>query len=367
MKPILKYLLIILLLGGGYIAFEWNSRVTRVIPIPYDVKLPKIKREAPVVIIGDRLGKRLAQFREVLIDVISKNLDSKIKIQDLTGEGDGIHRSLAKLKSMDSPPLLVIYIGGSQEWYESKYRLRDIDSINSNFARYENPWVQTLIKVVPDLSKFLYSKAKIYHLGNQIKTKSVAVTADKRLASNTLEYKIYRYELQNLFEYLTANEIKFVGVTQPLNLDIPPKINCPGSFLTQGISPTQVEQSINSGDFKTAVTMAKDMVMTSPSYALSYYTLGKAYYAQESFKDAFNNMQTALAYDCKNWRGNPIYNILLKSVASAYHFNVFDFQKFIYDYWGKNELFMDEIFPQDIYWEHLTKIVGTKARTLLKL
>lgn len=367
MTSALKYSFLILIILAGYVAYEWKHRPVVLIPLPYHVDQKVIERTAPIIIVGDRLSTHLGLFVKSLSETISRGLERPIPIQVIGASNEGLHRTLAKIKKLSRKPKMVIYIGGSQEWYENKYQISETEKINQNFSRYEDPWVQTFVRILPGISKFLYENTKKIILTNTIVAQSVDISPDILLTNNTLSYKLYRYELQDLLEYTSENNISFLGITQPINLEVMPRVNCPGSYISQGPGPKAVLQLLNSGDTKSAYTLANDIALTSPSYAYGHYLLGKVHFARGNYEDAFKSYSNAAAYDCSSWRGNSIYNVLLKSLVSAYRAKVFDFQSFVYDHWKEGNLFADDIYPQDLYWEQMSKLIGEKVRQELKL
>jgi tetratricopeptide (TPR) repeat protein len=101
--------------------------------------------------------------------------------------------------------------------------------------------------------------------------------------------------------------------------------------------------------------------------AKTYYLLGQSLKQLGLFKDAKVILYKAQAYDCSLWRGNIIFNKVLITEAERNAIDVIDFNAIVNSNFGKNILFEDEIFPQAIYYEELTKEIIKKVKIYFDL
>jgi hypothetical protein len=367
MKTILRGFLLILVLAGSYTGYKLLTNQTQAIPLPYQVNQQALNINAPIVIVGDRQAVYLSKFQDILANKVSEGLSNKIQIQSFASRHEGLHRSLAKVKAMNPPPKVLIYLGASEEWYEKKYELRELFKVSKNLKLYENPWIQTLVKIQPWVSKVIYHNTTTQKLGTSINKYQEMVTADIRLISNTIRYKFYRYELEDLFKYADEKKIKIISLTSPINLNSPPKLNCPGSLQSDPSTVSLIRQNLKKGDTKTALTSARDLTLVSSGFAEGYFLLGKVYMAMDDRVSAFQSFNKAVAFDCKNWRSNPIYNVILSSMTAYYRQEIFDFNNFVSDHWKEQDVYQNDILPQDIFWESAAALLGQKIKKMLQI
>src|SRR5690606_12379237 len=118
-----------------------------IVPFPYTFtqKPTPTNLEAPILIVGDRMGEYFANFKEDLAATISQNLDNFIEIQSIAKNGQGLHRTLHELNGLSQWPQILIYQGGSEEFLETKFDLVDMKNIAENFKRYNDDRIETLL------------------------------------------------------------------------------------------------------------------------------------------------------------------------------------------------------------------------------
>ena len=113
--------LLSIICAAAFLSYRYTKNPVSQVPRPYIFKESIIKKNssnAPILIIGDRLGNRLSKYKNMMADTISSNLSKKVEIVSIAMDGEGIHRTLEKIKKLGKLPLITIYIGGSEESYE---------------------------------------------------------------------------------------------------------------------------------------------------------------------------------------------------------------------------------------------------------
>jgi hypothetical protein len=73
------------------------------------------------------------------------------------------------------------------------------------------------------------------------------------------------------------------------------------------------------------------------------------------------------ALDCQAWRMNSIFNQILRKAAQENDIILYDFDMYMKDQWGKNTLFIDDIYPQDLYYQNMAKTISQMLKKLLNL
>ena len=79
--------------------------------------------------------------------------------------------------------------------------------------------------------------------------------------------------------------------------------------------------------------------------------------ARESF-------QKASVFDCSSWRGNAVYNAIMKSTAKKRQVTLIDFDQYMASALSKDGLFMDDLFPQNVFYQTM---IGELKENLKKI
>ncbi len=352
-----------------FLGIRYTSNQESEVPYPYVFKeQPRTETQAPILIIGDRLGKRLASFSNYLAETISTGLSKPIKIDSIATEGEGLHRTLQKIKSLNKLPLITIYLGGSEEFHEQRFLTRDSNKILKNFNLYADDRLKTMLMIFPKISKFLYNTVHYKFLDAEINKDSNEYSDTITQKRNIIHFKLYEQEIDEVFSYLKEHNSYLIALTQPLNFDIAPKRNCAGSI--DELSRNKLKEVIGlikKKDFKSAYSISKDLTLIANASAKIHYIHGKVAKNLGKKKEAIQSLKLAMAYDCEQWRGSLIYNQILKQAARNNDVLLLDFQKMLEEYWTKNILFQDEIYPQNYYFERTAEVLAARIKKLLKL
>lgn len=372
----LKILKLILLSIVGIVLFLVGYRYVdnpeRIIPYPYimgQMSFSDVEEaaQADVLIVGDRMGVALEPILGKLTEQVSKGLRTPLKIYNWSWTHEGLHRSIARLKTLKKFPPVIIYHGGSEEFFERKLYLEDRDVIFSNFTTYDNPSLLSLIITFPTLSRFLYRKGNLVTINEKTPNKTLYSPTNKQTLME-LHYKIYEYELRELIRLVKDKKSKLVLMTTPINFDVEPKEVCENAQDQQIIESLQtLEDMINKGQTKQAVGDLKILSKELVANARAYYLLGQAAKGQADFPAAREALKMAAVFDCAAWRGGPIFNAIMFKEAKEEKVRLLDFDRIVNQHYGRNELFVDDVFPQFLYYEHLTESLADTLRDTLNL
>lgn len=365
-----KLLIGFILVFAGYFSYLYLERPTAIIPYPYQLKLsrPVLSSTPNVVILGDRMAQRLERYIPTLTENTSKNLQRPLNILSLAGEHEGLHRSLAKLKMINPAPGLVIYHGATEEYFEKRFVIQDRDTIFHNFKTYKDERYLSLLMTFPILSKFIYRGTNIYHLGDKIKANTTEYPAPQKLVQMEIEQKLYEQELNELVVYCRERGIPLMMITTPLNLQVGPKKVCPNAISATLLNEQEdIQLLLNDGDAKSAYAKAKTLLEAAPGNALSYHLLGQVLAKLGRFKEARVYLENSTAFDCETWRGNVLFNNMQRRLAEKNELPLIDFDDLVNQNYGKNILFLDELFPQELYYEQLMEIIQRSIIKSLKI
>lgn len=352
---------------AGY--FLWQ-KPTMIIPYPYTINEnygdeEKAASKADILIVGDKMGRNLSLYTKPIEDDFSQTSKRKINIFNWSQNYEGLHRTLHKIKSLKKLPPLIIYHGGSAEWFENKFDPIDHDRILFNFHQFDNDKISSLIFTFPILSKIFYKKINQIKLSKfNLNTKYYTDTDFKKME---VSFKIYEYELNELIDYVKRNNSNIILITSPINAQIPPKMACPDSITNTIIEVQQeIENLLKEGNYKDAYTKALELSKGSISNAHTYFLLGISAKYNNEFQIARENLINANVYDCYNWRGNSVYNSIMLKKAKKFQIEVIDFATTILNtQLTSEEVFFDDFFPQNIFYNNLIQELNSVAKKYL--
>ena len=359
---------------GGYTIHLYKSVPILIIPYPYLFKNIDLSDEikdaeaADILVIGDKMGKSLHRFIPRSIKKLSVNLKSPLKYYNWAREHEGLHRTLFKLKSLKNIPPVIIYLGSNSEFYEKKLNARDHKIISTNFLRYKNPKISTSIMALPFLSKYLYQTPKFQIISQNITQDKSEYSSIYKQVQIKLTYQIFEHELEELLETVKVKETNLITLTSPIKLDLPPNKTCDNAK-TDTLLKLQkdIEKFINKGDFKIAFNRAKELSLVSTGNAKSFYLLGIAAKSLGKFKEAKSALQKAHAYDCLPKRSNIIFNNIIRKYVKKHGIILIDFSKIVQHNFGKDYVFIDNFYPQEIFYENVLKQIDQSIQKILDI
>jgi hypothetical protein len=365
--------LIIIVAVSGFIAFKYQATPAQVIPYPYILKLSKVEgasaaQNSHVLIVGDRMGKALDRFIPTLKKTISVSLEEPLKIYNWSSQYEGLHRTLAKLKTLDTLPPVIVYHGASEEFYEKKFLINKKKTILKNFKLYDNDKISSLIMTVPLLSKFIYLNPNHQLLPTIPREDLTKYSSKYKQFRMELTYKIFEYEINELINYARLKDSSLIFVTTPVNLEIAPKQVCKNST-SEDIKQLQKSmiKQIKRNSLKTIYAQTKELASKSIGNAKSQFIYGTVALSLLKFKEAKNALIRAEAFDCKKWRGSNIFNNIMKKKAKRNNVYLIDFNNMVNLNLGRDTIFHDEFYPQHLYYQQLMGLLETKIRKAYQL
>lgn len=373
MKKLLTLLLVIIglaLLSGGYlVAVRWTKNPEQIVPYPYDfaATATAIKVEAPILIVGDRMGAYFGRFKEELAATISQNLDNVIKVQSLAADGYALHRTLHQLKSLQQWPQIVIYQGGSEEFSERKFEISENRIISKNFDLYRDDRVHTALILYPWLSRLVYTPTRRTHLPAE-PVLSAELPEREYLARLETELLLYEEQLNQLVALSRDRNALLILTTTPINLDMPPKSVC--SFTTNVDLEARVlelKEMMKNQNWKGAWQKVTKLTSQFPGNAELFFLQGQIAKNTGKIAEGINSMLQASSYECSSWRMTEVQNSIIRKVANNQQVLLFDFSRMVEKDWNNNVTFFDELHPQNVYYEKGMTQLGLVIRKILKL
>lgn len=361
---------------GAYFFRDYFDKKTLITPFPYvfndnaKLALEKEKTEAEnakILIVGDRMGEALSKYTPELIDELAKSLKNPPKIYNWSRPHEGLHRTLYKLKSMKTFPSIIIYHGASSELFEKTFAVTDKEAIFQNFALYDNERIISLIITFPKLSRIIYKKMHYMDLG-AIKEYQNRLPGPLKMVEKEISFKLFDYQLRELIDLVKEKKSHLILITTPLNLEVLPHEICSHATSNDTIELQQeIEKLLKIGHFKHAYTKALELSNETYSNAQSFYLLGQASLALGDLALARESFQKATVFDCSNWRGNAVYNSLMKSEAKKRQVTLIDFDQYMSSALSKDGLFMDDLFPQNIFYQTMIAELKESLKKILSV
>jgi hypothetical protein len=377
LKKILIAFLGLILLLGGYSYWAFSSKKTLITPFPYSLnnnalnalasELPEAQK-AKILIVGDRMALALNNYTTDLSAELGRSFKNPPQVYNWAKPHEGLHRTLFKLKSLKKFPSIIIYHGASSELFEKTFEVSDQSAIFKNFSRYDDDRIISLIITFPWLSKLLYQKTHYIELGPAIKEYQNRLPGIEKMKEKEISFKLFDYELRELIDLIKEKKSNLVLITTPLNLEIRPKEICSSSATNAIVEAQQeIDALIQKGNAKAAYPKAADLAQETYSNALSFYLLGKAALGQGDLRMAREAFHKATVFDCANWRGNAVTNAIMKSHAQKRQVALIDFDQFMASSLSKEGLFIDELYPQNIFYQSMMSELKEVLKKILSV
>lgn len=380
LKKFLIFILLLLVGASAYIYWGFSNKRTLITPYPYafsesfdrefaqkHAQEIKEAESTKILIVGDRMGESLTPYIKTLQEEFTGKVKTPPSIYNWSVEKEGLFRSIHKLKTLKRLPPIIIYFGASSELFEQKFNVENKTSILKNFKTFDDERLISLIITFPWLSKILYKSIQYFDLKGFQEYKRNLLPSLK-LDEFELSFKIFEYEVKELIALAKDKRSTLILVTTPINLEVEPKEVCAHATMAEITALQQeIAQEIKEGYFKSALPKAQDLANTSFSNAYSYYLLGKAALGLGDLKTAREALLKASVFDCSVWRGNAVYNAIMKKEAAKNLVQVIDFDQYMTSQLSSEGLFFDEIFPQALFYQHMTKELGENLKKTLNV
>lgn len=360
----------VLLLTGGFLVWQrYSENVEQIFPYPYGFSSAreKVKPEAPIVLVGDRMALNLSRFIPELSQAISVNLDKPIKIQNLTADGQSLPRTLQLLEHLVPWPQIVIYHGGSEEFREKKFEISEIPKIRKNLDRYHDEVIETFLILYPWLSRLVYEPVQRVMLPESPAAPSLLSEKDY-LARLETELLLFEQQLVQMVDMSKNRNSLLILTTTPINLDIPPKEVCEFSTnLEIDKKILELREYLKKNDLKSAYQESTEAKRRYLGNARLLYIHGQISRRLGKLDEGKKALLEASAYDCSPWRATAVHNSIIRKVARDHQILLFDFALLVEKDWVQNLTFFDEIHPQNLYYERAMSQLGQVIRKILKL
>lgn len=371
-KLVKKILLALMVVIIALVVIKARGRPTQVVPYPYiikinDLKPPEGTEQADVLILGDTMGLSFGPYQEILVNTASQGLAADLKVVNWSWTNEGLHRSLAKLKSLASLPKVVLYFGGSDELRERPFIPQAGKEILRNFELYANPRIATAVTLLPVTSRLIYQSHPMKEISEFV---AAELEKDPQAHQRNLEihYKIFELELKDFVTHTRSLGSIPLLMTYPINLQTTPRQVCNNTQTTQVVS--QLEQKaaqLKQRRFKEAYADLSELAPGLVANADAWYMLGIAAQSMGLREEALQALTKAKMFDCDALTSGPVFNAIMRKVSQETGVFLIDFDKMMEGQYGRNELFLSDRFPQTLYYQALARDTAKVIRQVFDL
>ena len=347
--PLIPIILVVLFYFIGHL----NKDRSHIFPINLSKINATLDSDTDILIIGDINSILFNSHVESLINSISKNLNRPISIYNLGARNDNIFRTFKKLKSLEKLPPVVIYLGGSSEFYE-RLAPKNLKITSLNYSLFQNEIISASHTIFPQFKKYLFLPDQTIKLEEEAKKGDFKNLDIKKY----LEIYFYSYEreLKKMVSYIEKNNSTPILITPPINLLNAETSACPGSF-NESINSRlkEIEEDVEKNKVKETLLKIKSLDAEAFSNAQVKYLYGKILYLNGKYSDAKAQLTLSKAYNCSPNSSHPVINSIIKNISLLRDVHFYDFNKELNLYFGHNELFLSDNEAQVIYYENLKK------------
>lgn len=380
LKKLLILILTVIALASAYLYWGYSKKRTLITPYPYsflntfDEKFKAQNADAiqkaensKILIVGDRMGLSLDPYTNELSESFKGALKEAPSIYNWSAENEGLFRTIHKLKMLKKLPPIIIYFGASSEIFEKKFEVNDKKKILKNFNTFDDEKMISLIITFPWLSKVFYKNIKYFDFSEFTPYKNF-LAAPSKMDEKEISFKIFEYEVRELIQLSKDKKSNLVFITTPVNLEIEPKEVCAHSSNADVIELQQeLASELKDGAYKSVMPKAQELAEATPGNARSFYLLGLSALGNGDKQLARETLSKASIFDCHNWRGNAVYNAIIKKEAKSGQIPVVDFEQYMNSNLSSEGLFFDEIMPQNIFYQNMIKELGDIIKKILSI
>lgn len=328
---------------------------TQIKPYPYSfthhpIVDPKILK-ADILIVGDRSAIGL---EDQIGAIQSLKIKDSLKIFNWARKGEGLHRTLHKLKRLPTLPKIVIYMGASEEFFEKKFDLIDREIILDNFSLSSHEMIISLLQIWPILSRIIYTPIETISL-NLLKERKIS-TVERQLME--VSFKIFESEFTDLLDYFyKKNNIPLI-ILGGIKLNIQPDLKC------KTFQDPKLSIPLNKNSFKKKeITLLIEKYEKNPKDPVILHLVGKVFNYLNKPKRAKDYYLKSHLYDCTPRRGHFIFRTLMQKIAKDYNTITIDFHKIIQE---QGTLQKDHS-PTEKQMKELTKLLRTHITEIYNL
>lgn len=195
-----------------------------------------------------------------------------------------------------------------------------------------------------------------------------ALPPEERMKEKEIAFKLFDYQLRELIDLVKDKKSNLLLITTPLNLEVHPQETCAQSSSSTIVEVQQeIEAMIKNGEYKAAFPKITELARETYSNAKSYYLLGKINLGLGELAEARAALYKSTIFDCQNWRGNAVFNAIMKTQAKNRQVMLVDFDQHMASQLSQEGLFIDDIYPQNIFYQRMVNELLINLKKILSI
>lgn len=370
----LACVLIITILGG--LTYHYYETPLRSDPAPYIVRdsiygADPVASSKDVLIAGDDLGVSLNPYISDLTLKLSEKLARPLAFYNISEKNESLYRTINKISKLEKLPKIIILATGFSEMQEDIYpnSVKGISRNNLNFKIYRNIYIQSALKLYPNLSKLFFLKEDLKLLNEEIKPINYEKLSTKDFRSIFgKEVLLYQQRLEEFLRNMRTKGINVLIVTPPINIELNNLKVCKDTS-DENIQKAlkELESILDEGKTKEAQLLVNSLDKKIVANTKYHELKQKLYMSQGQVTKSYEQAILKLAFSCEVKSSHPVFTKILENTAINQNIDIVDFQQIVKENYMRNPLFITEKNAQEIYYTKLIEELVIKLKQLTQL
>ncbi|WP_162929600.1 hypothetical protein [Halobacteriovorax sp. BALOs_7] len=370
----LACVLIIAILGG--LTYHYYEMPLRDDPAPYKLSdsvygPDDIASNTDVLVIGDDLGMTLNPYIGEITTKLSQKLARPLAIYNISAKNESLFRTIEKVSKLTKVPKIIILATGFSEMQEELYPKsnKELNINNINFKIYRNLYIQSFIKLYPNLSKLFYLNENIKELEKQVTPLDYSKLSAKAFRSIfDKEVLLYQHRLESFLRELRKKGVNVLMVLPPINIEISNLKVCEDTTNDKIEKALQkLDNLLEQGKTKEGQLLVESLDKKIVANTKYHQLKQELYRKQGQITKSYEQALLKLAFACEVESSHPVFTKILERTAINQNIDIVDFQQIIKENYMRNPLFVTKKTPQDIYYPKLVNELVIKLKQLTQL
>lgn len=360
----------------GLLSYHYHKAPLRETPAPYVMASEtygpdEVASNADVLIVGDEMGVSISPFINDITTQLSKKLARPLSIYNISSKGDSLYRTIQRVAALKKVPKILILATGYSEFQEDIYpkKKEAIKLNNQNFKLFKNLYIQSLIKLHPNLSRLIFLNEDLKQLTSEIEPIEFDKLTPERFRSILeKELLLYNIRLEKFFRTLKAKGVNILTVIPPINMEINDLRICED---TNGL---EFEEALKKLDTLLSESKTKEAYVLVQSLEKNILANTKFHQLKQEFFEkqgeitkAYDQALQKVAFACEVKSSHPLFVKQLEKISTHQNVDIVNFNEVLKQNYTRNPLFISNKVPQSIYYPKLVSELVIKLKQITQL
>ncbi|POB14545.1 hypothetical protein C0Z22_05485 [Halobacteriovorax sp. DA5] len=331
----------------------------------------EVASNADVLIVGDEMGVSIGPFINDITTQLSKKLARPLSIYNISTKGESLYRTIERVAALKKVPKILILASGYSELQEDIYPTKK-DAIkvnNQNFKFFRNLYIQSLIKLHPNLSRLIFLNENLKQLTSEIEQIDFENLSPERFRS-ILEKELLLYDirLEKFFRNLKSQGINILTIIPPINMEINDLKICQDttSVLFED-ALSKLETLLSESKTKEAHVLVQSLDKNILANTKFHQLKQEFFEKQGEITKAYDQALQKVAFACEVKSSHPLFIKQLEKIAAHQNVDIVDFNEVLKQNYTRNPLFISNKAPQSIYYPKLVSELVIKLKQITQL